>query len=155
MGPRSSPVVIDTNVWVSGLLTKSGHPARLTRQVVRNGQPIFSDDTFAELRERLWRPKFDRYVTLEQRNDFLRDLASVAIWVDVPPSVAEKTFCRDATDDKFIHAALVAGAAWLVTGDQDLLVLSESVSSLHGVKILSPADASGLPEFSGFPPERE
>lgn len=54
----------------------------------------------------------------------------------------------DARLNKFIHTALAAQSVWLLTGDQDLLVLSESVLSLFGVKILSPADALGLPELS-------
>jgi putative PIN family toxin of toxin-antitoxin system len=143
-------VVIDTNVWISGLLTKTGHPAQLTRQAVRRGQPVFSAETFAELKERLWRPKFDRYVAMEQRKAFLADLESVALWIDVPPVIVAKQFCRDAADDKFIHAALAAESAWLVTGDQDLLVLSQSVLPL-GVRIISPADAMCLPEFSPTP----
>ncbi len=143
-------MVIDTNVWISGLLIGRGPPAELTRQAVRRGQPVFSADTFAELKERLWRPKFDRYVAMEQRKAFLADLESVALWVDVPSSIAARQFCRDAADDKFIHVALATESAWLVTGDQDLLVLSQSVLPL-GVRIISPADAIGLPEFSPTP----
>ena len=45
------------------------------------------------------------------------------------------------------HAALAAETAWLVTGDKDLLVLRESMLP-HGVRIISPADAMCLPEFS-------
>lgn len=140
-------MVIDTNVWISGLLTKAGYPAQLTRQVIRRGQPVFSMATFAELKERLWRPKFDRYVTLEQRKSLLADIESVALTVEVPSMLAVQTFCRDAADDKFIHAAMAAESAWLVTGDQDLLVLSARMMSL-GVQIISPADAMCLPEFS-------
>lgn len=140
-------MVIDTNVWISGLLSGSGAPAQVTRQVVRNGRPVFSTETFVELKERLWRPKFDRYVTLEQRKRFLLDLESIAGWVDVPAAIAAKTLCRDPADDKFIHVALAAGAGWLVTGDQDLLVLSETASAL-GVRILTPGDAMRLSEFS-------
>ncbi len=147
MSPRGPGVVIDTNVWISGLLTKAGYPAQLTRLAVRRGQLVFSADTFAELKERLWRPKFDRYVTMEQRKALLADIEAVALSIDVPPALAAKRFCRDAADDKFIHTALAAESSWLVTGDQDLLVLSESVLPL-GVRIISPADAMCLPEFS-------
>lgn len=129
------------------MLTKTGYPAQLTRQVIQIGQPVFSADTFAELNDRLWRPKFDRYVTLEQRKALLRDLESIALWVDVPPAIATKTYSRDSADDKFIHAALAAQTPWLVTGDKDLLVLTEHMLS-HGVQIISPADAMCLPEFS-------
>ncbi len=83
-GPRA---VIDSNVWISGLLTKAGVTALLTRQVIRVGQPVFSKETFAELKERLWLPKFDRYVSLEQRKALLGDLESIAQWVDEPSAM--------------------------------------------------------------------
>ena len=120
---RSLLVVIDTNVWISGLLSRTGPPALLTRKVVQDGQAVFTAQTFAELKDRLWRPKFDRYVTIEQRTKLLSDIESSALWVEVPPTIASTTYCRDAADDMFIHAALTAQATWLVTGDDDLLCL--------------------------------
>lgn len=138
--------VIDTNVWISGFLSEAGAPALLTRQVVGYGRPVFTLATFAELQERLWRPKFDRYLSLEHRKQLLRDIDAAAFWVNVPPEIEQKTFSRDPDDDKFIHAALATSAPWLVTGDQDLLVLANTLQSL-GVKILSPADALQLPSF--------
>jgi len=145
--PRGPRVVIDTNVWIRGLLTKSGTPAQLTRQVVRYCQPVFTLDNFAELKQRLWVPKFDRYVAMDDRKRLLHDIDTIAYWVDVPQQATGQTFYRDADDDKFIHAALAAAADWLVTGDKDLLVLFESLLA-SGVRIISPADALLLPEFS-------
>lgn len=149
MHPASAgcAVVIDTNVWISGLLSASGAPAQLTRQAVRNGRPVFSAETFAELRERLWRPKFDRYITLEQRKRFLLDLESIACWTEVPPTIAGQPLCRDPADDKFLHLALAADANWLITGDQDLLVLADTATA-QGVRTLSPAEALRLAPFS-------
>lgn len=129
------------------MLSASGAPAQLTRQAVRNGRPVFSAETFAELRERLWRPKFDRYITLEQRKRFLLDLESIACRVDVPPTIAAQPLCRDPADDKFLHLALAADANWLITGDQDLLILADSAAA-QGVSILSPAEALRLAPFS-------
>ena len=148
MRAPETAVVIDTNVWISGLISLAGPPALLTRVVIRNGQPVFSTSTFDELKDRLWRPKFDRYVSLEQRNALLTDLASVARWVSITPEMAVRTFSRDAADDKFLHAALAAQPAWLVTGDKDLLVLAKKMAP-EGVTIVSPADALTLPAFSG------
>jgi len=147
MSLRGTVVVIDTNVWISGLLTRSGTPALLTRNVVKFCRPVFTSDTFAELKQRLWLPKFDRYVSMEDRRQLLHDLDTVAFWIAVPDQIKEQTYCRDVDDDKFIHAALAAGADWLVTGDKDLLVLAESLTDA-GVRIVSPADALQLPEFS-------
>jgi putative PIN family toxin of toxin-antitoxin system len=143
---RRVSVVIDTSVWISGLLTKAGSPAQLVRRVINLGQPVFTTDTFAELKERLWHPKFDRYVGMEQRKQLLHDIDTVAYWVDVSPELAGQTFSRDKYDDKFIHAAFAADAHWLVTGDKDLLVLSGSLLP-SGLRIVTPADILPLPEF--------
>lgn len=142
-------VVIDTNVWISGLLTKTGIPAWLVRQALRQGLPVFSSATFAELQTRLWRPKFDRYISMEYRQQLLHDINAVAYWVDVPPELAAQTFSRDPDDDKFIHTALAAQVPWLVTGDGDLLDLQGS-PLLTGLRILKPSDAAQLPEFIGM-----
>lgn len=142
--------VVDTNVWISGFLSKTGAPALLTRQVVGRGRPVFSLATFAELQERLWRPKFDRYLSMEHRKQLLRDVDVAAFWVTVPTEIAQQTFSRDPDDDKFIHAALAANVPWLVTGDQDLLVLADELQPL-GLQILSPADALQLPSFQTDP----
>jgi len=116
-------VVIDTNVWISAFLTKTGASATLLRQVLTHGQPVFSEATFAELNTRLWHPKFDRYVSLDDRKLLLHDANASALWVAVPPAISAQTFCRDVDDDKFIHAALAARANLLVSGDNDLLCL--------------------------------
>ena len=136
-------VVIDTNVWISAALTQEGAPARLVRRVLERGLPVFSIATFAELEARLWKAKFDRYLSMDLRRRILHDLNAAAHWVDIPTEIASQGYCRDADDDKFIHTALAASAPWLVTGDQDLLV----VSAVLGVRILSSAAALQIPDF--------
>ena len=141
-------VVIDTNVWISGLISLAGAPAQITRKVIRHCQPVFSEATFDELKDRLWRPKFDRYISMDQRHALLADLDAVAHWVKVKPEIAAEALCRDVDDDKFLHAALAAQPAWLVTGDKDLLVLAQDMAPAN-VTIVSPADALALPAFAG------
>lgn len=136
-------VVIDSNVWISAALSRTGAPALLVRHVLERGLPVFSPDTFAEFETRLWLPKFDRYVSMELRQRILHDLNASAYWVDVPPEIAAKHYCRDASDDKFIHTALAAQAPWLVTGDQDLL----DVPKVPDLRILTPAEAMQEPGF--------
>lgn len=72
-------VVIDSNVWISAVLSQHGAPAQFVRKALGHGLPVFSNDTFAELEARLWRPKFDRYLTLEHRQRLLHDMAALAI----------------------------------------------------------------------------
>ena len=146
MKAKKTLVVIDSNVWISGVLLKTGSPALLIQQVINRAQPIFTKTTFTELEERLWRPKFDRYLSMEQRKLLLRDIKAVGVWVDIPANIAAQAFCRDADDDKFIHTTLAAQALYLVSGDKDLLVLAESLRGLN-VQIITPAEALQLPEF--------
>lgn len=136
-------VVIDTNVWISAALSKAGAPAQVVRRVLSNGIAVFSAATFAELEARLWKPKFDRYLSLESRRAILHDANAAAHWVNISESIAAQRYCRDADDDKFIHTALAANAPWLVTGDQDLLVIPAGL----GVRILAPAEALQRADF--------
>lgn len=117
------PVVLDTNGWIGAFLTKTGAPAALVRHLLALAQPVFSPATFVELKTRLWRPKFDRYLGMDERKLLLHDLDAVARWVDPPKDIVAQAFCRDADDDKFIHAALAADATLLISGDDDLLCL--------------------------------
>lgn len=130
-------VVIDTNVWISAFLVRSGTASLAVRRLLELRRPCFSEATFAELESRLWKPKFDRYLSLEDRHALLHDVQALAHWVEVPREVAAQAWCRDTDDDKFIHTALAARAPWLVTGDLDLL----SVQAPEGLQILTPADA--------------
>jgi putative PIN family toxin of toxin-antitoxin system len=130
-------VVVDTNVWISAALSNSGSPAQVVRHVLAQGLPVFTRSTFDELQTRLWKPKFDRYLSMELRKSILHDLNAAAMWVDVPAAIAAVAYSRDKDDDKFIHAALASQSPWLITGDQDLLCL-EPLPDLH---ILAPADA--------------
>jgi len=130
-------VVIDTNVLISAALIPASPPARCVDWVLANATVLFSPSTFEELQTRLWRPKFDRYLSLEQRQAILHDMGAAALWVTPEPSAAAITasISRDPDDDKFIHLALAGKAAWLITGDQDLLALTR----IGNLEIITPA----------------
>lgn len=126
-------VVVDTNALVSRLLLPHSVPGRSVRVVVDEGQLLISEATMAELADVLARPKFDRYVTLEDRQQFLRLLGRVAEWV---PVIAAVQACRDPDDDKFLELAVSGQADTIVTGDDDLLILDP----FQGIAIVTPAD---------------
>lgn len=134
---RPGLVVLDTNVWISAMLSREGAPARVVRHVLDHGTPVFSPATFAELEDRLKRPKFDRYLSSELRRAILRDARASAHWETIPYGIAARKWCTDRQDDMFVHTALAASASWIITGDQALL----SVRNVPGVTIVSPADA--------------
>ncbi|GAB4061076.1 putative toxin-antitoxin system toxin component, PIN family [Uliginosibacterium sediminicola] len=132
-------VVIDTNVLISAALSAGSVPARVTQYFLEHGRILFSRETFAELETRLWRPKFDRYLTMEMRQALLHDFNAVADWIelDEQPEVTAVRHSRDAGDDTFIHTALLGAADMLVSGDRDLLDLQV----VSGLAIRSPVDA--------------
>ena len=127
-------VVLDTNVLISAALLSRSLLAQLLRQVLVQSRLVFSQATLTELETRLWKPKFDRYVSLEMRRSLLADLSAVAEWV-APRGTARHS--RDADDDAFIHAAIEGGAAWLVSGDEDLRVLRRAAV----IETIRPAEA--------------
>lgn len=135
-------VVIDTNVLISAALIADSPPARVVNLVLQHGRAVFSPSTFAELETRLWRAKFDRYLTLEARKSLLHDWRALSDWV-TPTGTTRHS--RDADDDMFVHAALASGAELLISGDRDLLELDR----VDGVAIVTPAQASGLIEAWG------
>ena len=126
--------VLDTNVLISAALSRQGTPHALVQHLLAHACLVFSPATFEELRSRLYRPKFDRYIDLEMRERVLRDLSACARWVEFGPHPA---WSRDADDDKFIATALQVKGAVLVSGDQDLLTATVPV----GLTILTPAQA--------------
>jgi len=60
-------VVVDTNVLVSRLLAAESIPAQAVREARRRGRLLVSEATLNELVEVLAREKFDRYISLAQR----------------------------------------------------------------------------------------
>jgi putative PIN family toxin of toxin-antitoxin system len=103
--------------------------------VIAHARLVFTEPTLEEFRSRLWRPKFDRYLTIERRNQILQDFSAIADWVDIADT-AIPVGSRDPDDDMFIRTAVAGSARWLVSGDRDLL----EVRGLEEIAILSPAD---------------
>jgi putative PIN family toxin of toxin-antitoxin system len=93
--------------------------------------------TLDELREVLYRSKFDRYTPLTERLAFVDLVAQHALmWqVDLTSEVAASNACRDAKDAKFLALALSCESAALVSSDADLQVLDP----WQGIPILTPA----------------
>jgi putative PIN family toxin of toxin-antitoxin system len=133
-------IVVDSNVWLSAALSPLGAPAQVVRHVLLNHLAVFSEATFNEFETKLWRPKFDRYISLEVRRAILRDIKGAAHWVTMPSTLAAQTYCRDPDDDVFIQTALAAKAPYLISGDLDLL----AVKPIVGLQIVSPAQALAL-----------
>ena len=130
-------VVIDTNVLISAALSPNGVPAKVVRYFVANSRIVFSNETFEEFQSRLWRPKFDPYISREKRKSLLLDFSNIADWVEIS---GELKLSRDSDDDKFLEVAVKANATLLVSGDRDLTVLK----NIEGIPIVTPAECLEL-----------
>ena len=125
--------VLDNNVLVSRLLAAYSVPGKAARHAADNGILLVSDATLNELVDVLARPKFDSYITLEERQGFIERLLRIVERVTILRQIQA---CRDPRDDKFLEVAINGEADAIVTGDRDLLILHPFM----GVPILSPAD---------------
>lgn len=112
--------VFDINVIISALLFENSKPGQALRYALANGEVLLSLELLEELNEVLGRKKFNRYVTIEEREEFLAGLVERAVLVEIIENVQE---CRDSKDDKVLDLALNGKAQYIITGDKDLLVL--------------------------------
>jgi len=126
-------IVVDTNALISRLLLPDSVPGRAVSKAVETGQLLVSEATMDELADVLSRPKFDRYISREDRQLFFRLLGRTAELISV---VCRIQTCRDPRDDKFLEAAVNGSASLIVSGDADLLVLHP----FESISIMTPND---------------
>jgi len=116
--PRSGlRVVVDTNVWVSGLIAPDGPPDRVLRAIRdRRFYLVASWQVAEELADVLRRPRLRRY-QIEQHDieNVFRLLAPALPTADLDVPI------RGPDDAPVVAAALAGAADVIVTGDSDLI----------------------------------
>lgn len=119
-------VVLDTNVVISGLVTRGGPPARLV-DLWAEGRltVIVCPAILEEYLTVLLRPRFGVIGSLEHRHSLIRDLIDLPNTLLVQPDPTDRVDAVqvDPTDNRFLECALAAGATHLVSGDLHLLDL--------------------------------
>jgi len=123
--------VFDTNVLVSALLFAETKPAQAFFAALRHGLILTSLAALHELNDVLHRKKFDKYLTIEEREVFLEQYTQTAASIEIAETIQ---VCRDPKDDKFLEIAVNGTATYVITGDPDLLILHR----FRGIPIVSP-----------------
>jgi uncharacterized protein len=123
--------VLDTNVIVSAVLSPRSIPRQAFDLAFLLGTVLVSDAILVEVDDVLRRPKFERYISEEERLRFLAKFVGDARIVEVMEVVTD---CRDSKDNKFLELAVDAGAKCIISGDADLLVLNP----FRGIPIVTP-----------------
>jgi putative PIN family toxin of toxin-antitoxin system len=125
--------VFDTNVIVSAALIAESVPRRAFDQALDRGTILISAPVLLELAEVLSRPKLNKYLLEEERMRFLVALLKKTELVGITETV---TACRDAKDNKILELAVSGMADYIITGDEDLIVLDP----FRGMPILPPRE---------------
>jgi putative PIN family toxin of toxin-antitoxin system len=114
-------LVLDTNILISALLSKKSIPFKVVDFAFNYHVLLASDETLAEIKRVLNREKFDKYLSKEERYIFLAKFMTTAEKVSI---IKRFNACRDLKDNCFLDLAVSGKANFLISGDEDLLVLN-------------------------------
>lgn len=120
-------VVIDSGIWVSAW-EFGGTPAAALERAISSGLVATCEEIENEVVRVLFR-KFHR--SPEKIRGRLQSSLAESIRVEVSGEVSG--ICRDPNDDCILECAVKAGAEFIITGDNDLLILGQ----YGGIRILT------------------
>lgn len=122
-------VVVDTNLWISLLI--GGKLGNLLEVLVDPKLELVSTELLkAEIVNVTQRPKFQRYFSKEKVEALMEWMDEVTTTVTIDKITPR---CRDPKDDYLLELAVQSHAIYLVSGDNDLLVLQQ----VEGCRIMT------------------
>ena len=137
-------VVVDTSVWVSGLIIPDSPPGQVLRAMREHRfELVASWHVAQELADVLRRPRLRRYEIEQQDIENVFRLLAPAL-----PTADLEVPIRDPDDAPVVAAALAGAADVIVTGDSDFLsddALRTWLSD-RGVRVATPAELPALLE---------
>ena len=114
-------IIIDTNLWISFLLSKDF--SKLDKLFnSENLVLLFSRELLDEFVDVARRPKFKKYFSIGDLNDLLTEIHLRAEFIEVNSKV---NLCRDEKDDFLLALSQDGNADFLITGDKDLLEIEK------------------------------
>ncbi len=125
-------VVFDSVVFVRGLMSPFGWWGRLLFDHSADYDLVVSPSVMDEVLEVLQRPRLVRKYRGVATRD-LRTVLAILAGAEVVEPVSIPPISRDPKGDKFLAPAKAGGAAFVVSEDQDLLVLGE----YDGIRIVN------------------
>jgi uncharacterized protein len=126
-------VIFDCNVLLDASIFKRRDSRIALDRSKKTDTIIASQRTFEEFRSVSLRPKFDKYLSLESRLEFILEMQTVIKIIPVSHTV---TICRDPKDDMYLELALSGKADCIITNDEDLLVLDP----FENIPIITPKE---------------
>lgn len=113
-------IIIDTNIWISYLISDK---LKVIDNLLINSKLrlLFSIELIEELKDTIQKPKLKRYFV--GVNAFENMLMTFEPYIDLIDMKSEVDICRDKKDNFLLALAKDGAADYLITGDNDLLVL--------------------------------
>ena len=131
-------LVIDTNVFVSGLISATGSPAQILKAIQRKQAiHLVSDPIVEEYLRVLDYSQIRKFKKIT--DEFVADIAAYLVYQTERIELASRIrLSPDPDDDVFLETAVDGRANWLVTNDKaDLLALR----AVEGIPIVSAREA--------------
>jgi len=125
--------IFDTNTLLSALFDETSIPAAALKRARISGTLLTSEAIMLEYRMVFLRPKFDKYISLPTRIEFIENIIAQSFPVIITQEIKE---CRDSEDDKWLSLAVSAKSDCIISGDKDLLILNP----FRETPILTPAE---------------
>lgn len=123
-------VVLDTNVLIASFAT-NGLCKDLFEFCLKEAEIILSEAILQELEKNLSKKLGISHSRIETIKDFLLGQTYLIQPIQLPSNS-----CRDSDDTVILATAIAGKIDYIVTGDEDLLVLKE----FRGIPVLSPRD---------------
>lgn len=125
-------VVIDSNIYISGILF-SGNPRIILDLAIKGKIQVYiSPDILSELKDVLSKKKFSFSPNIIQ--SIIGEIESITTLI--VPLKKHNIVTRDIDDNIIVDCAIESNAEFIITGDNDLLSLKE----FKNVKIIKPVD---------------
>lgn len=134
-------IVLDTNTIISAFFWKGNESVLMQKIENKEAELYLNAQILLEIREVLHRPKFRKVllITKSTPDDLVNKLYSIS---NLITGVCKIEVCRDPKDNVFLECAKLAKADYVVSGDNDLLILKE----FEGIKIIKSIDMIKLLE---------
>jgi putative PIN family toxin of toxin-antitoxin system len=121
MANKPQRIVLDTNIFIYFLISDSFH--KLDKRLKNNDvKLLFSEELLSEFLQVVSRQKFKKYFSEKDVTNLINNLYSYADLIEVHSHV---NVCRDKKDNFLLALCADGKADFLITGDEDLLVLKK------------------------------
>jgi putative PIN family toxin of toxin-antitoxin system len=112
--------LLDTNIWVSGFLVPQGHSAKVIRAWrEQKFVVVVSEALLREIEAVLSRPRIrKKFVVSDEAGAVL--IQTIRQHAKIVEPTGKLKICRDPKDDAILETAILGGARYTVSRDEDL-----------------------------------